>query len=369
MERNALRTYSHNDAAPSSHASHAMTAPKPSLLSCMFNRVSLGSAGAGAVVGMAVKMGALAAFGSPLLAIGIGALAIAMTGTAVRRAFDIHDHNKGCTAENGRSKARYAADFFKAEKTGHQVRSYQQQLLLGTVCACAGGLIGLNIAEWLSAPENSAPPAPAPDHVAITDPDITRAAPLPAPQTDIVDLTPAEPPADDPPAFMAPAPEAPVIVTPAPEAMLQDVATPESAPVILPTIEERVAATMDEVRALLPENPAGKLAETLNRIDSPDYRIQAQALKDLGYFFANGFRGLVENDTVANSLYELSLTVSDGQNMQAAHDLGYHLLYGKGTSADPARAFELLSRAHENGHRLSAPMLDYMHKAGLAPRP
>ena len=93
--------------------------------------------------------------------------------------------------------------------------------------------------------------------------------------------------------------------------------------------------------------------------------ISAQATKDVGYFFANGKAGLPESDAMANSFYEAALQNSDGSNIQAAHDLGYHLLHGKGAEEDHGRARKLLEHARSEGHPLSGEMVDYMNKRGL----
>jgi len=120
---------------------------------------------------------------------------------------------------------------------------------------------------------------------------------------------------------------------------------------------------------LLPANMSGTLAETLARATGAENSaVQAQAIKDLGYFFANGFQGVSENDVFANQLYELALDISGGENIQAAHDLGYHALHGLGMAApDYSRAFELLTQSDQGGHRLSAPMLEYMRTHNLIP--
>jgi hypothetical protein len=119
--------------------------------------------------------------------------------------------------------------------------------------------------------------------------------------------------------------------------------------------------------AYIPEITPPVLDETLIRIESENQAVSAQATKDLGYFLANGRAGMPESDALANSFYEAALENSDGQNIQAAHDLGYHLLHGKGIEQNYERAYELLNQANDGGHPLSKPMLDYMSKHKLNP--
>ncbi|MBU0799413.1 MAG: hypothetical protein KKA05_00265 [Alphaproteobacteria bacterium] len=390
--------------APQQEAAPAEQKPSrlKKFLSGIFNKASLTSMGAGAVVGVTVKVAAIAAFGSPLLAIGIGAVAIGLTRTAVARGFDIHNHNKVCLQE-GRDadKASFVKDFFNAGKTGDSAGKYGKQLLLATVCAGVGGVIGFNIADWFNGPSvDSTPTVPADDLNAIldqppvddgtvvVDPVVEDPAPVveePAPVVEepapVVE-EPAPVVEEPAPVVEEPAPvmeeptpvveePAPVVEEPAPVVEEPAPVVEEPAPVVevVPTLDERVGATMEEIRSLLPADPGRAMTDVLNRIDSTNDAVRAQALKDLGYFFANGFRGVVENDVVANKLYELSLEVSGGNNMQAAHDLGYHLLYGKGTDVDLARAHELLSQSSAGGNKLSAPMLQYMDRMGLSPKP
>jgi TPR repeat protein len=129
-----------------------------------------------------------------------------------------------------------------------------------------------------------------------------------------------------------------------------------------------VAEAINEAKSRLPGKLSHGLKDALHRVGSGNEAVRAQAIKDLGHYFANGFAHVPEDDTFANKLYELSLEVSHGQNLQAAHDLGYQLLYGKGAAVDTTRAWELLNKSANGGHHISDPMIKYMKTHHLVPK-
>ena len=138
--------------------------------------------------------------------------------------------------------------------------------------------------------------------------------------------------------------------------------TPEAEPNIVIDTTPPPSA-LEEALALVPEDANATLCATIARLESTNIDVRAQAIKDLGYFIANGFNGFTEDDFLANRLFS---SVAD-INAQAAHDLGYHLLHGIGIEADYERAYDLLTQAHENGSTLAAEKLEYMNAMGLTP--
>lgn len=358
----------------------------------------------GGAFGFAVKAGLVAATGSHVVAIGAGAVLIGTFSTSLQRLWDIRDHNK----KNADNKAGYVADFLNFEKTGHSTKHYVRRGLFASTFAAIGGAIGYNLSDWLHSDPGPAPltvpesealtPLPIENPVVIDQPpvDMPTVDPVPVQPTPVPEqpLAPIDMPVDtpvvpdhtpvvdqpidhtpvDPAPVVDPVPDATAPTDPAtlpdPSATVDPVVDPVVDPTpMVPTLDDRVADTLDEVRALLPEHPGKELADVLNRLESGNELVRAQALKDMGYYFANGFRGIAEDDTMANRLYELSLEVSGGRNTQALHDLGYQLLYGKGAAVDTVRAHDLLERAAAGGNRLSVPMLQYMDRMGLSPKP
>lgn len=273
-------------------------------LKTIFNFVA--SAGAGAVASYAIKTTAFTLIGSQALAIGTAVFAIGAFSAAFQRARDVHAWNKAHKDDK--------AGFFDVAKTGHSGKHYLKKGALSAAFALVGTLIGVGVSNWLH-------------------PDAATAVAV-------------EPAAGEPPVATDPGP----MIHPEP-------------PVIAAPVDP-----LTEARNLIPANGAcADMNMVLGRLNSANELVRAQAIKDLGYFFANGFCGVQENDALANQLYELSLSVSHGQNIQAAHDLGYQLLHGFGADKDYARAYELLNKASAGGHPLSPPILDYMKVYKLAP--
>lgn len=362
----------------------AETAPAPKKkgwLGILFNAACCG--GAGFVVGSAVKAGLVAtlgtAIGAQVATVAIGAAAIGAASTATQRALDIRAYNK----EHADAKLSYVKDFFKASATGHDAAHYRKRLMISSAFALGGGFIGLAFGDKIAGLLGlGGDPAPAttvtPDTPIVpsveTTPDIT--VPVPDGSTDIANTPPAiiGDGTVTPDATPDVAPEATPEVTPekTPDVAVTPDTTPDVAPettpeatVPVPSLDSRVQDVMKEVYQNLPAKPGSKLAEALARTTSENPAVKAQALKDLGYFFANGFARVPENDALANKLFEMSLAVSDGKNAQAAHDLGYQLFYGKGAAADMVRGRELLESAAAKGNKLSIEMLRQLP----APRP
>ncbi len=66
-----------------------------------------------------------------------------------------------------------------------------------------------------------------------------------------------------------------------------------------------------------------------------------------------------ENDALADKLFQASLDVSHGHNIQALHDLGYQTLHGFGTAQDNGKAYETLLTKAAAGMP-PALIIDYM---------
>lgn len=349
-----------------------------------FNAVCTGAVGF--AVGTAVKMGVIATIGSPVVAVIVAAPLIAAATTAAQRALDIRSYNK----EHQDGKLSYRKDFLNLAATGHDAMHYRKRMAISTAFAAGGGLLALSpigekvaaaVGGWLGFGG-----APGVDVPAVVDTPIVETPVVDTPMpvvppvidTPVLDTPPViadpvieapalqAPPVIDTPAIEVPAVDTPPVADtpvletpPAIEAPAADTppAAVEPPPPPVPTLDERVASVLDEAYGALPETPGRQLAETLSRLESTNDAVKAQALKDLGYFFANGFARLPEDDVLANKLFELSIEVSGGNNHQAMHDLGYHLIYGKGTAVDLERGRELLEAAAERGNRLSVQML------------
>jgi TPR repeat protein len=287
--------------------------PKKGWVGKIFNFAA--SAGIGAAVSITAKTACVAAFGTQFAAILPAAVLVGLASAGIQRGKDMYNWNKA-HADNKVG----IGDFFKAEKTGHTGTHYLKKGALSGAFTVAGGLIGIGVSHWMNDASCVTPPPETTVH----------ASPVPEP-------TPV-----------------PVPVTPD--------------PVHVPTPEEKLADLLNEAKSQLPVSHCGGLDSALDRLDSARENVRAQAIKDLGYYFANGFCGVQENDALANRLFEASIDVSHGQNVQALHDLGYQTLHGFGTTQDSAKAYELLTRAAEGGHKLSPPILDYMKTHNLAPR-
>jgi hypothetical protein len=301
--------------------------------------------------------------------------------------------------------------FFDFEKTGHTGRHYMKQAAWATVFSAAGGALGYWASDFFHSAASHA--APAPDTVVAPAPDANAEA-LKALQDQVAQLKGEVAAAKDQllqdhqqiqalseqvtkgasdlsavkeqvitlqqevheihqvvvPDHVTPDHVVPDQVVPDPVPANPDPVQvlPDPVPVHVPTLDERLAQAIAEAKAHLPHKLSRGLADALHRLDSTSTRVQAQAIKDLGYYFSNGFSHVPHDDVLANKLYELSLEVSHGQNAQAAHDLGYHLLYGKGAAVDTDRAYELLSKSSAAGHKISDPMLQYMRVHHLTPR-
>jgi TPR repeat protein len=288
--------------------------PKKGFLRHAFNFVA--SAGVGAAVSISVKTAALAVFGTQLAALVPAAVGVGLASAAIQRGRDMYRWNKAHTDDKVGAK-----DFFKAAKTGHTGKDYLKRGALSGAFAIVGGLIGLGIDHWA--------------HGASVVPTHTPAHPAPIPET--------VPP--------------PVAVAP----------VPVPVPVHVPTPGENLANLLNEAKSQIPSHHCAGIDSAVHRLSSVHENVQAQAIKDLGYYYANGFCGVHENDVLADKLFQASLNVSHGHNIQALHDLGYQTLHGFGTAPDNGKAFELLTKAAAGGHPLSPPILDYMKLHHLAP--
>lgn len=363
----------------------SLTAPaekKPGLLRKIFNANTIGSAAVGFAAGFGTRtaIALLVASTAPGLAVGAvaaltiaaGAFATGISVTVFQRAMDIRAHN----GKNPENKIDWRTDFFSFDKTGHSQNHYMKRAGLSILFAIAGGAVGYGVASYFNVPHGTPLPA-APEPVApsvppvLVDPPVAPPVDVAPPPVDVpqVDAPPAveTPPLETPPVDTAP----PADPTPAPEPAPVETPPAESlppTPPAVPSLDARIDDVLNEAHRQMPEKLSKKLSGVLSRIDSSNVKVRAQALKDLGYYFANGFGGVHENDALANKLYELSLEASGGKNIQAAHDLGYHLLHGKGAAVDQGRALELLGQAKKGGHPLSGEMLKYMKLHRLYPQ-
>ena len=277
----------------------------------VFNFVA--SAGLGMAVGYSAKAALLATTGSAVAAVIGTALAVGAFRAAWVRCADMRAWN----AANENNRVSLTRDFFNFEKTGHTGRHYFNKGGVSALFSLAGGAFGIWLADYLN--------------------DTVQA-----------------------PANVEPQAGAPVVHTPEPVAPVH-IPTPEE------LLQQRADDLLAQVKANLPAHPDARLSDALHRLESTNVRVRAQAIKDLGYFFANGFDGVKENDALADKLFQLSIDVSGGKNIQAMHDLGYQMLWGKGTAVDYAQAYELLSKAKAGGHPLSGEILDYMKAHHLPP--
>ncbi len=276
------------------------------------------SAGVGAAVSITAKTACLAAFGSQFAALLPAAVIVGLASAGIQRGKDMYNWNKT------HSECRVGVkDFFKAEKTGHTGMHYLKKGALSGAFTVVGGLIGIGITHWT--------------HGAC--------------------VTPTEhTPQVTPPAHV------PEVVTP-------PLHTPDvTPPVHVQTPDEKLADLLNDAKSHLPAHHCKGLDSALHRLDSTHENVRAQAIKDLGYYYANGFCGVHENDALADKLFQASLDVSHGHNIQALHDLGYQTLHGFGTPQDSGKAYDLLSKAAAGGHPLSPPILDYMKVHHMAPK-
>lgn len=145
---------------------------------------------------------------------------------------------------------------------------------------------------------------------------------------------------------------------------------PTSAPApALPTLDEKIATALAEAKGQVAGEAKGKLAEAFSRAASESTTVKAQAIKDVGYYLANGTDGMTENDALANRMFQLSMDVSNGQNIQALRDLGYQALHGFGMDKNPSLAADLLGKAADAGDRHASVMMSYMKMHNLIPAP
>jgi hypothetical protein len=281
--------------------------PKKGWCKTVFNFIA--SAGVGAVISIAVKTACIAAFGTPFAALLPAAVLVGAASAGIQRGKDMHDWNK-THADNKVG----LGDFFKPETTGHTGKHYLKKGAISGAFAVVGGLIGLGINHCVHG---------APD---VTPDNTVHAMPAPVP------------------------------------------VTPDPVPVHIPTPDEKLADLLNEAKSQLPAEHCKGLDTALHRLGSAHENVKAQAIKDLGYYFANGFCGVHENDALADKLFQASIDVSHGHNVQALHDLGYQTLHGFGTAQDNSKAYELLTKAAAGGHPLSPPIVSYMETHHLAPR-
>lgn len=361
----------------------SLTAPaekKPGLLRKIFNANTIGSAAVGFVAGFGTRttIALLVASTAPGLAVGAvaaltiasGAFATGISVTVFQRAMDIRAHN----SKNPENKIDWRTDFFSFDKTGHSQSHYMKRAGLSILFAIAGGAIGYGVASYFNVPHGASLPAgpetgtPSVPPVLVDPPVAPPVEVVPPVDVPAVDVPPVEAPhVDTPPVDTAPTVDPaptpdPAPVDPAPVDPLPP------APPVVPSLDARIDDVLNEAHRQMPEKLSKKLSGVLSRIDSSNLKVRAQALKDLGYYFSNGFGGVHENDALANKLYELSLEVSGGKNIQAAHDLGYHMLHGKGAAVDHERAIKLLVQAKKGGHPLSGDMLKYIKLHRLYPQ-
>ena len=294
--------------APASNPSPS----KKGFLRHIFNFAA--SAGIGAAVSITAKTACLAAFGTQFAALLPAAVIVGLASAGIQRGKDMYNWNK----THADSKVG-VKDFFKAEKTGHTGMHYLKKGALSGAFTVVGGLIGIGITHWT-------------DGACVTPPEHTPEVTPPAHVPEVV---------------------APPEVVP---------------PVHVQTPDEKLADLLNEAKSQIPQSHCKALDTALHRLDSTHENVRAQAIKDLGYFFANGRCGVVENDALADKLFQASIDVSHGHNVQALHDLGYQTLHGFGTAQDSAKAYELLSKAADGGHPLSPPILDYMKIHHMVPK-
>ena len=365
----------------------AVPAPKKKgWLGFLFNAACCG--GAGFVVGSAVKAGLAVAIGTTVgaqvLTVAVGAVAIGAASTAAQRALDIRAYNK----EHADAKLSYTKDFFKATATGHDTTHYRKRLMISSAFALGGGFLGLMYGDKIAGllglggdpapvttttPDVQMPAQTLPDTANVTPPvEANPVVNVPAPEgsTEIANTPPAiigdgtVTPEATPEVAPEKVPDVAVTPDTTPEATPE--ATPEVAPeavVQVPSFDSRLQDVLQEAYGQLPAKPGSKLAETMARISSDNVAVKAQAIKDLGYFFANGFARLPENDARANKLFGLSVELArtspaaETALEQALHDLGYQTMYGKGTGTDIAAGRKMLEEAAKLGNRLSIEML------------
>lgn len=150
------------------------------------------------------------------------------------------------------------------------------------------------------------------------------------------------PPVAEPqaPALNAPAtPAAPEITTSAaPEAEpASPAATPEPAAPALSSLER-----MQELGKN--SNVSDKVKAVLERVDSPNKRVSAQAIKDLGYFAYNGLGGVPKDQSLAVELFKQA---AEAGNIQAKIDLAAMEFHGNPAAGVPRNVEGSLEKLEE----------------------
>ncbi len=118
------------------------------------------------------------------------------------------------------------------------------------------------------------------------------------------------------------------------------------------------------IEQFIPESPSPRLEMILERMQSDNANVRAQAVKDFAHGLYNGVYGLPKNVDAAYAINKIAIDINP-ENAQAVFNRAYSELHGIGVKADLESAEHGFRDAIRLGYKRAHKYLDYMARMGL----